>query len=230
MAYRGARGRGAAEPGQPGPGPADGLGPDRGRRAARRVPGRGLDDRAPRRPPPAAPVSSSARTALSASRPRGDGRPRCRLPGTKPRTARTRRSSPPRGGLPPSTRAGTGSRSPAARSAPASACPTRPPPSCCASSARARACRREPPAPPDLRLPPRTRPSLVRGGQAGGRGRGAGGGSTGTAKAWQPTGTGSPARAGSRPSPAARSADCPLPARRASGPVPGIVARDGQQN
>jgi hypothetical protein len=36
-------------------------------------------------------------------------------------------------------------------------------------------------------------PSLVRGRQAGGRSRGAGGGSTGTAKAWQPTGTGSPA-------------------------------------
>ena len=53
MAGRGARGRGAAEPGgQPGSGPADGLGPDRGRRAARRVPGRGLDDRAPCRPPP----------------------------------------------------------------------------------------------------------------------------------------------------------------------------------
>ena len=38
--------------GQPRPGTADGLGPDRGRRAARRVPGGGLDDRAPRRPPP----------------------------------------------------------------------------------------------------------------------------------------------------------------------------------
>jgi hypothetical protein len=37
-------------------------------------------------------------------------------------------------------------------------------------------------------------PSLVRGGQAGGRGRGAGVGSTGTAKAWQPTGTSSSAR------------------------------------
>jgi hypothetical protein len=36
--------------------------------------------------------------------------------------------------------------------------------------------------------------------------------------------------AGSRPSPAARSADCPLSARRASGPVPGTEARDGQQN
>ncbi len=32
------------------PGSADGPGPDRGRRAASRVPGRGLDDRAPRRP------------------------------------------------------------------------------------------------------------------------------------------------------------------------------------
>jgi hypothetical protein len=52
MAHRGARGRDTAEPGrQPGLGPADCLGPHRGRRAAGRVPGGGLDDRAPRRPP-----------------------------------------------------------------------------------------------------------------------------------------------------------------------------------
>jgi Protein of unknown function (DUF2637) len=57
------------------------------------------------------------------------------------------------GGPPPSTRTSTGSRSPATRSAPASACPTRPPPSCCASSAPTRASRRMP-APPDPgRLP-----------------------------------------------------------------------------
>ena len=103
---------------------------------------------------------------------------------------------PPRGGPPPSTRTGTGSRSPATRCAPASASPTRPPPSCCASSAPARACRREPPAPPDPGcLPRRTwsaeRGRLVRAGDC--RRARAGGGSTGTAKAWQPTGTGSPA-------------------------------------
>jgi hypothetical protein len=50
--------------------------------------------------------------------------------------------------------------------------------------------------------------------------RGAGGGSTGTAKAWQPTGTGSP---GPR-------RDGPLRERRAFGRVPGAGARDGQQN
>ena len=48
-----------------------------------------------------------------------------------------------------------GSRSPATRCAPGSACPTRPPPNCCASSARARACRREPPAPPEPGCLPR---------------------------------------------------------------------------
>ena len=52
VAHRGARGRGPAEPGgQPRPGPAGRLGPRRGRRPAGRVPGRGLHDRAPRRPP-----------------------------------------------------------------------------------------------------------------------------------------------------------------------------------
>ena len=82
--------------------------------------------------------------------PPAPGRPSpCRLPGTRPGTAGTRHSSRRPGGPPPSTRAGTGSRSPATRCAPGSACPTRPPPSCYASSARARACRREPPAPPE---------------------------------------------------------------------------------
>jgi hypothetical protein len=72
---------------------------------------------------------------------------------------------------------------------------------CCASSARVRACRREPPAPPDR--------------------HGAAGGSTGTAKAWQPTGTGSPATGrparGQHP-PARFAAGPPLPARRAAAP------------
>jgi hypothetical protein len=52
-----ARGRDTAEPGgQPGPGPADALGPGRGRRPASCVPGRGLDveRRAARRPRTAA--------------------------------------------------------------------------------------------------------------------------------------------------------------------------------
>ena len=148
MADRGARGRGAAEPGgQPGPGPADGLGPDRGRRPARRVPGRGLDDRAPRRPPPPPHRRRGRRcrravragTAVPGARCRGRG------PGRRGRgAARGARAGPP-----PSTRASTGSRSPATRCAPGSASPTRPPPSCCASSAPARASRREPPAPPD---------------------------------------------------------------------------------
>ena len=68
-------------------------------------------------------------------------------------------------------------------------------------------------------------PSLVRGGQVGGRGRGAGGGSTGTAKAWQPTGTGSPATGrparGQRP---ARPVAAGPPAAGAEGLRPG--ARD----
>ena len=159
-----------------------------------------------------------------ASRPRRDGRPRCRLPGTRPRTAGTRRSWRPRGGPPPSTRTGTGSRSPATRSAPASACPTRPPPSCCASSAPARACRREPPAPPDPgRLPaPAGAPGPRRAGRRAG-------GSTGTAKAWQPTGTGS-AGHGSRPAPARPVRG--LPAAGAEGLRPGArdSGPDGQQN
>jgi hypothetical protein len=46
-----------------------------------------------------------------------------------------------------------GSRSPATRCAPASASPTRPPPTCCTSSGPARAARREPHAPPDLHRP-----------------------------------------------------------------------------
>ena len=74
-------------------------------------------------------------------------------------------------------------------------------------------------------------PSLVRGGQAGGRGRGAGGGSTGTEKAWQPTGTGSPATG--RPVRGQRSARLVRgrTARcRAEGLRPGTGARDGQQN
>jgi hypothetical protein len=86
----------------------------------------------------------------AAGEPSAPGRPSpLRLPGTRPGTAGTRRSSRRHGGPPPSTRAGTGSRSPATRSAPGLACPTRPPPSCCASSALARACRREPPVPPE---------------------------------------------------------------------------------
>jgi hypothetical protein len=116
--------------------------------------------------------------------------------------AGTRRCSRRRGGPPPSIRTGTGSRSPATRCAPGSACPTRPPPSCCASSALARACRREPPARPDPGCLPGSagaRGSRREGGCQRGvpaREYGAGVGSTGTAKAWQPTGTGSPATGG----------------------------------
>jgi hypothetical protein len=55
------------------------------------------------------------------------------------RTEGARRSCPPRGGPPPSTRTPTGNRSLATRSALASACPTRLPPNRCASSAWARA-------------------------------------------------------------------------------------------
>jgi hypothetical protein len=160
----GARGRDTAEPGrQPGPGPADGLGPGRGRRSACRVPGRGLDDRATRRPPSPPPRRPGQRGARAGTA----------VPGARCR--------------------GRGGR----------------------SAARARA-------------PGRRRAS----GRHGQPRRAAWRGSTGTAKAWQPTGTGSPAtgRPGSRPSPRSpgpRTARC---RRRASGPVPGTVARDGQQN
>ena len=78
---------------------------------------------------------------------------------------------------------------------------------------------------------PRRPAPLVRGARQGCRRarRGAGGGSTGTAKAWQPTGTGSPATGAARGQrPLARSADCPLLARRAAGRVPG-AGRDGQR-
>jgi hypothetical protein len=88
----GARGRDTAEPGrQPGPGPADGLGPGRGRRSACRVPGRGLDDRATRRPPsppPRRPGQRGARagTAVPGARCRGRGgrsAARARAPGRR---------------------------------------------------------------------------------------------------------------------------------------------------
>ena len=58
-----------------------------------------IERRAARRPRRAA-----GGTALPASRPRRDGRPRCERPGTRPGTAGTRRSLRPRGGPPPSTR------------------------------------------------------------------------------------------------------------------------------
>jgi hypothetical protein len=147
------------------------------------------------------------------------------------------------GGPPPSTRTSTGSRSPGTRSAPGLACPTRLPPSCCASSAPARASRRQSPAPPDPgRLPAPAAP-LVRGGQADCR-RGV------PAREYCPAGaawrgrrldrhregvatyrdghpaTGRPARG---QCPAARSADCLRPTRRASagcpGQWPGTVSR-----
>jgi hypothetical protein len=92
------------------------------------------------------------------------------------------------------------------------ASPTRPPSNCFASSAPTRASHREPPTPPDPSASPHRTAR-----------RGTVGGSTGTAKAWQPTGTGSSATG--RPArgqcPLAGSADCPLLARRAVGGVPG---------
>jgi hypothetical protein len=155
----------------------------------------------------------------------------------------TRRSSPPRAGPPPSTRTSTGSQSPATRSAPASASLT--------SRLRAAAPtpRRREPAAGNLprrltRPPPRTgrRPGPQRAGRLPARcalqgalpcGRGvAVGGSTGTAKAWQPTGTGSSATG--RPTrgqrPLARSAAGP-PAAGAEGRRPGAQGCwDGQRN
>ena len=188
-----------------------------------------IERRAARRPRPVAGRDGGAR------RPRRDGRPRCAMPGTRPGTGRTRRCSRSRGGPPPSTRASTASRSPATRCAPGSASPTRPPPSCCASSAPARAAAGNLPRRLTPAASPRRPAPLVRGGQAGcgavcPRGSGArraawrGRGSTGTAKAWQPTGTGSPApgRPARGQHPLARSATGPpLPARRATGQVRG---------
>ena len=175
----------------------------------------------------AAPAPSPPGTA---SRPRRDGRPRCKLPGTRRRTAGTRRSSRRRGGPPPSTRTSTASRSPGTRSAPGSVCPTRPPPSCCASSARARACRRAPPAPPDPgRLPALAVPGPR---EAGRRARSWGGRRLDRhceGVATYRDGPRRPRPAGSRPaprSPGLRTARC----RRGGPPVPGTEARDGQQN
>ncbi len=105
-----------------------------------------IERRAARHPEPAQGQDGGA------GEPSAPGRSsRCRLPGTRRRMAGTRRSSRRLGGPPPSTRTSTASPSPATRCAPASACPTRPPPNCCASSARARSARRELHAPPDLR-------------------------------------------------------------------------------
>jgi len=75
-------------------------------------------------------------------------------------------------------------------------------------------------------------PSLVRGRQAGGRSRGAGGGSTGTAKAWQPTGTGSPATGrparGQRPGRPVRELPAVGPGRSAelAGRLAGFACRE----
>jgi hypothetical protein len=69
-----------------------------------------------------------------------------------------------------------------------------------------------PPAPPDPGCLPAPTGALVSGGQAGG-------GSTGTPKAWQPTGTGSPATDRPARGPGQRR-DRLLPARRAAARVP----------
>ena len=97
----GAHGRGAAEAGgQPRPGPADRLGPDRGRRPARHVPGGGLDDRTarPRSRPTAAkddgagePFSPGRPTSLPDAGGRGAGR---RRPGAPYRREGCRRRAP----------------------------------------------------------------------------------------------------------------------------------------
>ena len=192
-----------------------------------------IERRAARRPRPVAGRGRRCRRAVRAGTAVPGAGCRGRGPGRRGRGA----ARGARGGPPPSTRTSTGSRSPATRSAPGSASPTRPPPSCCASSAPARASRREPPAPPDpgcLPAPagaPGPRSGQLRRGALAREycpaARGAGGGSTGTAKAWQPTGTGSPATG--RPArgqrPLARSAEA---ARcRRGGPPAGSPGRPG---
>jgi hypothetical protein len=102
-----------------------------------------IEWRAARRTRPASPaaeIPAEDGNANDLSEP--DGRPRRR-------TARARRCSRPPAGLPTSTSMSTGSRSPGTRCAPASASPTRPPPSCSASSVPTKAARQEPHAPPD---------------------------------------------------------------------------------
>jgi Protein of unknown function (DUF2637) len=98
-----------------------------------------IERRAARRPqrPAAVPGQDGGASDLVL----GPGRP------SPARTKRTKRSSRQPAAPPPSTRTSTGSPSPATRSAPASACPPRPPPTCCATSAPARkACHPESPA------------------------------------------------------------------------------------
>jgi len=144
-------------------------------------------------PPGAFLVAVSMIERRAARRPRC----RCRLPGTRRRTAGTRRCWRRRGGPPPSTRTSTGSRSPATRSVPALGCPTRLPPSCCASSAPARASRRQSPAPPDPGCLPAPAGTLVHRRQAGCR-RGV------PAREYRAGGTRSVARSAARQAPRRR--------------------------
>ena len=103
-----------------------------------------IERRAARRPRPTAGQDGAAGELPAPGRPSPvqDAGDEAQDDGTRP-------CSRWRGGPPPSTTTSTGSPSPATRCAPASASPTRPPPSCCASSAPARDGHPEPHAPPD---------------------------------------------------------------------------------